>query len=420
MHRLWKQSYGKPREHLTSGRVIFACHQLPSTRFPPSARVWWAIGRHPEAAASIKLMNAVLLAASSLLSFRAYLVHGRPTWLLAAEFTNLQGTPLLFLLILVLDFSIAGLMVLASRVSKLRPQLRKELQEAERTLVLQQRRFLALLDNGNDGILLLTPEAQILFASPSAQEIYGHTDEILVGRNVLCFVHDADQGRMGQALEVLAGKSGAIFTLELRCRRADGSWHWTECTSKNLLEEPAVNAIVSTLHDIEVYKKCEQNLTALAVTDALTGLANYRRLMEVLDSEIKRFDRTGRPCTILMLDLDGLKRINDTHGHLVGSRALRRVAQVLLTSCRSIDTPARYGGDEFIVVLPESNLEVAIGVAERIADRLRSESETPLISASMGIATCPDDGKTAEALLQKADVELYKMKTVYNTLQAVR
>jgi len=142
--------------------------------------------------------------------------------------------------------------------------------------------------------------------------------------------------------------------------------------------------------------------------------------MEVLDSEIKRFDRTGRPCAILMLDLDGLKRINDTHGHLVGSRALRRLAEILLTSCRSIDTPARYGGDEFVVVLPEANLKVARSVAERIADRLRSESETPPISVSVGIAMCPDDGETAEALLQKADVELYEMKAVYNSLQAIR
>lgn len=347
------------------------------------------------------------------------LVYGRSTWQLAVRFSIFQDAPLLFLLILVLDFSIAALIVLASKLSKSRQQLRKELHEAQRMLGLQQKRFLALLDNGNDGILLLTPEAQILYASPSAQEIYGPTDETLIGQSVLGFVHDSDQGRIVQALDVLARKSGATLNVELRCRRADGSWHWTECTSKNLLAEPAVNAIVTTCHDIEVYKKCEQNLTTLAVTDALTGLANYRRLMEVLDSEIKRFDRTGRPCAILMLDLDGLKRINDTHGHLVGSRALRRLAEVLLTSCRAIDTPARYGGDEFVVVLPESSLEVARGVAERIATRLRRESETPLISVSVGIATCPDDGETAEALLQKADVELYEMKAVYNNLQLI-
>jgi len=365
-------------------------------------------------------MNAILFTVSALLSFRAGLVYGRSVWLLAAQFTTLEGTLQLCLLILALDFSIAGLIGPALGLSKFRHRLQNELNEARRTLGMQQKRFLALLDNGHDGILLLTSEAQILYASPSAQKIYSPTDETLVGRSVLSFVHDSDRGRMVRALEALASKSGATFTIELRCRRADGSWQWTECTSKNLLAEPAVNAIVTTCRDIEVYKKCQENLTALAVTDSLTGLANYRRLMEVLDSEIKRSDRTRRPFAVLMLDLDGLKQINDTHGHLVGSRALRRLAEVLLTSCRSIDTPARYGGDEFVVVLPESNLEVARGVAERIATRLRSECETPLISVSIGIATSPDDGKTAEALLQKADAELYKMKALCNSLQPIQ
>ncbi len=415
-----EQGYCKPRKHLTAGKVVFTCRQLPTTGFTPFARVLRTIGRRSEAAASIKLMSSVLFAASSLLSVPACLVYGRSLWLVTTQFATLQGTPLLFVLILVLDLSIAALIVLDSRRSKLREQLPKELHEPHCMLGLQPKWFLTLLDNANDGILLITPEAQILYASPSAQEIYGPTHETLIGRSVLSFVHDIDQGRMVQALDGLAHQSGTTLTVELRCRRADGSWHWTECTGKNLLAEPAVNAIVITCRDIEVHKKCEQDLTALAVTDALTGLANYRRLMEVLDSEIKRFDRTGRPCAILMLDLDGLKRINDTHGHLVGSRALRRLAEILLTSCRSIDTPARYGGDEFVVVLPEANLKVARSVAERIADRLSSESETPPISVSVGIAMCPDDGETAEALLQKADVELYEMKAVYNSLQAIR
>jgi diguanylate cyclase (GGDEF)-like protein len=96
------------------------------------------------------------------------------------------------------------------------------------------------------------------------------------------------------------------------------------------------------------------------------------------------------------------------------------LADVLRTSCRSIDTPARFGGDEFVVVLPESNLEAAQGVANRVMTRLRAERETPSLSVSVGIAICPDDGETAEALLQKADLELYEMKALSNNLQTVR
>src|SRR5207249_1236467 len=89
----------------------------------------------------------------------------------------------------------------------------------------------------------------------------------------------------------------------------------------------------------------------MAVSDPLTGLANYRRLLDVLENETERTDRSGRPFAVLLLDLDGLKAINDSYGHLVGSRAICRVADILRIHCRAIDTAARYGGDEFALVL---------------------------------------------------------------------
>jgi len=98
---------------------------------------------------------------------------------------------------------------------------------------------------------------------------------------------------------------------------------------------------------VEEHLRTTEQIRQMAVTDPLTGLSNYRKLLEVLDSEIKRCDRTGRPFAVVLLDLDGLKKINDALGHLVGSRALCRVAQVLRSHCRATDTSARYGGDEF-------------------------------------------------------------------------
>ena len=148
----------------------------------------------------------------------------------------------------------------------------------------------------------------------------------------------------------------------------------------------------------------------LAISDPLTGLANYRHLIDVLETEIERSGRSGREFSVLLLDLDGLKSVNDRFGHLVGSRALQRLAEVLRVHSRSLDTPARYGGDEFALVMPETGRQAARHVAARIRERLASQSEQPRITVSVGVAVYPSSGLTAERLLISADEALYAMK----------
>jgi len=148
----------------------------------------------------------------------------------------------------------------------------------------------------------------------------------------------------------------------------------------------------------------------LAISDALTGMANYRRIVDTLEVEIRRAQRTGRTFALVLLDLDGLKKINDKLGHLVGTRAISRVARTMKMHCRSIDMAARYGGDEFALVLPEAGPDAARQVADRIALRLANDGEEPPLSASIGIAVYPYDGETVERLLSAADSGLYRMK----------
>ena len=148
----------------------------------------------------------------------------------------------------------------------------------------------------------------------------------------------------------------------------------------------------------------------LAVSDSLTGLANYRRLLSVIEAELDRSRRTERAFSVVLFDMDGLKAINDQYGHLTGSRALVRLGKILRNHCRAIDTAARYGGDEFAIVFPEAGADIASRIVNRIHEKMANDGETPALSASAGTATFPEDGDTPEKLLAAADRALYRMK----------
>ncbi len=175
-----------------------------------------------------------------------------------------------------------------------------------------------------------------------------------------------------------------------------------------VLLEPAAVALDNSL----LLKRAEE----LSVTDDLTHLYNSRYLDLVLHKETKRASRSGRPLSLLFIDLDGFKSINDTHGHLFGSRALVEAAAVIRGSARETDVVARFGGDEFALVLPDTGGEGAFAVGERIRERMAAhvflvdDGLNIHLTGSVGVATLPDVANSAEELLQAADKAMYQVK----------
>jgi diguanylate cyclase (GGDEF)-like protein len=159
-----------------------------------------------------------------------------------------------------------------------------------------------------------------------------------------------------------------------------------------------------------------ERFEALSVTDDLTRLYNSRYLNMALRRESRLTTRTGRPLSLLFIDLDGFKSINDNHGHLAGSRALVEAANVIRGSARETDIVARFGGDEFALILPDTGPPGALAVAERVRDRLARHSFLAgdglglHLTASVGVATLPDVAATAEELVQAADGAMYQVK----------
>jgi diguanylate cyclase (GGDEF)-like protein len=178
--------------------------------------------------------------------------------------------------------------------------------------------------------------------------------------------------------------------------------------SIRVLLEPAAVALENALS----LKRAE----ALSVTDDLTHLYNSRYLNLALRRETKRASRSGRPLSLLFVDLDGFKMVNDTHGHLCGSRALIEAAGVIRRGARETDVVARFGGDEFALVLPDTGGEGAFRVGARIRERIAAhrflarEGLDIQLTVSVGVATLPDVGNSTDELIQAADSAMYQVK----------
>ena len=248
------------------------------------------------------------------------------------------------------------------------------------------------------------------YVNHAAEVTTGYTRDELLSMNFHNLVQPDTRKPIMNRSRVDEEEMGLTARCEIRILTKAHEERWLEISAAAIDFDGVPAKLLSTF-DLTERKRGEERAHLLALTDPLTGLGNYRRLLDVLDAEIERSGRTGRPFAVLLLDLDGLKQINDGYGHLAGSRALCRLGDVLRLSCRAIDTAGRYGGDEFAVILPETTARAAGFVAARIRKRLAKDTQQPTLSATIGVAGYPQDGETIEALLRTADRELYRMKS---------
>jgi diguanylate cyclase (GGDEF)-like protein/PAS domain S-box-containing protein len=288
--------------------------------------------------------------------------------------------------------------------------LRDQRDRAENDLRRSEARYRALVGNLSYGICRCNLDGRFVEVNEAMNKMlsYESREEVLALDLACQIIQDPCKRAR------LLGQSGAdayVDPLEIEWKRKDHAILKVRLSGREVFSERGdLEAYEVIAEDITKQRALEDHLRREAASDPLTGLANYRHFVDVLDSEIRRSTRTNREFALLFFDLDGLKRINDRHGHLVGSQALCRLADVLCSCCRDIDTPVRFGGDEFAFILPETEVKTANLVGKRICENLANDGKEPKLSVSVGVAVYPNDGHTIESLLGAADVALYSMK----------
>ncbi len=262
--------------------------------------------------------------------------------------------------------------------------------------------------------LLIHQEMGIVFANQEATRILGHSGDALVGRHFLDFVEESgieDQRdaflRCLRGRELVRSKDGVLVS-------ADGQRTFVQVSMSPLPWE-GLPVIYVLINDVTVLKESEERLRLLSITDSLTGTSNRRHFVEAAEQELARARRYGHPSSLLMLDIDHFKSINDTHGHAVGDEALRTFTAACRALLRESDLLGRTGGEEFAILLPETDVAGARMVAERIrrctAELLvPARTETVRFTVSIGVACCAAGTRDVDAMLSSADEALYRAK----------
>ncbi|MBV6477262.1 MAG: hypothetical protein MOGDAGHF_02952 [Rhodocyclaceae bacterium] len=342
------------------------------------------------------------------------------------EFARADGTPVLTQRSATLG-TLADQPALFVAISDLRERRRLETALLVRS---------AAIEAAAEGIAITDPNGVIEYVNPALLRNSGYTEEELIGRHTRVFKSGHHDQAFYQALwqTVLAGK---VWRGELVNRRKDGS-QYTElqAIAPVLDEKGEIVRFVAIKHDISERKRMEtdlqetnamlqhqlqeierlqEELREQAVRDGLTNLFNRRYLDETLERELARAKREGYPLSLVMIDIDHFKKLNDTYGHQAGDKVLRELAALLWGDIRAEDVPCRYGGEEFLVMLPRMPLEIALERAEGWRQTFEA-TRVPFgdfnlgATLSCGLASYPEHARTPDDLLRCCDEALYSAK----------
>lgn len=272
-----------------------------------------------------------------------------------------------------------------------------------------------------DGIIAVDRSGRIVLFNPAAESLTGRTAADMLGKRRIAEVYGGEQNARAMKKALYAdeyGGAGRLEGYEAQVRSAEGGLIPIRLSAALIHKDGREIGSVGFFHDLTGRKRLEEKLRHLSITDGLTGLYNHRHFHFKLNGELRRTHRYGRPLSLICFDLDRFKQLNDNLGHLAGDQVLRLVGQLLGGILRATDQAFRYGGDEFLVLLPETTLRQAAATAEKIRrafndrypyEELRDGGRPLRVTLSLGAAQARAADE-AEALIKRADLAMYRAK----------
>jgi len=305
-----------------------------------------------------------------------------------------------------------------------------ERKQAEEALRESEEKFDAMLRSIGDHMSMMDKDLNIVWANETAKKIFGND---IIGKKCYEVYHRRKEPcEPYPCLTLKAFQDGKVHEHDTQVMDKDGKIIHFHCTANVALrdKEGKPTAVIEISRDITEHKRMEEVLRAseeryrdlykkaklLAERDPLTKLFNHRRISELLENEIERAKRKEEVFSIMMLDVDDLKLINDAYGHVVGDKLLKNIADIFKNSCRSIDLIGRYGGDEFLIILPYTDGERAKNMAQRICEKIQKQGlkingiKNIPTRLSIGVATYPFDSMVSRELISLADRRMYESK----------